>query len=79
MCVVQKVTAHVDTKALNMHNKSQKSFWGISIVIPQHQKWYLIYIPSTQKIFSSHDVVFGENLSSSLAYTPHPYSEALVM
>ena len=36
-CVVQKVTSHVDTKALNMCHQSQ-FFWGIFRGIPQHQK-----------------------------------------
>ena len=57
-CVVQKSTAHVDTKALNMHHQLQKSFHGIFVVIPQHQKGYLIYILSPHKIVSLHEVVF---------------------
>ena len=36
--VVRKETEHVNTKALIMHNKSQKVFRGIFVVIPQHQK-----------------------------------------
>ena len=39
--VVQKYTAHVDKKALNMSHQAQKSFRGISVGIPQHQKGYL--------------------------------------
>ena len=78
-CVVQKSTAHVDTKALNMSHQPQKGFNGISVGITQHQKWYLICIPSTQKIFFSHDVVFNETFSSALAYKTHPHSEALAI
>ena len=52
-------------------------FCGIFVGIPQHQKGYLIYVPSTQKIVSSHKVVFEETFSSALAYTSHPYSESL--
>ena len=37
-CVVRKETAHIDTKTLNMRQQSQKSFHGISVGIPQHQK-----------------------------------------
>ena len=40
-CVVQKSTAHVDGKALNMLHQSQKGFQGILIGISQHQKWSL--------------------------------------
>ena len=75
--VVKKTTAHVDTKALNMHHQSQKGFRGIFDGIPQHQKGYFVYVPSTRKIFSSDDIVFDETCSSSLAYTARPYSEAL--
>ena len=57
-CVLRKATAHVDVKALNMRHQSQKGFWGIFVEIPQHQKWCLIYVPSTWKMVSSHGVVF---------------------
>ena len=35
-CVVQKDTAHIGTKALNMRHQSQKDFDGIFVGIPQH-------------------------------------------
>ena len=68
-CVVRKATAHIGTKALNMRHQSQKGFRGIFVVIPQHQKGYLVYATSTSKIISSYDVVFDENNFSDLAYT----------
>ena len=37
-CVVQKSTAHVETKTLNMHHQSPKGFCGIFVGIPEHQK-----------------------------------------
>ena len=49
-CVVQKATAHVDTKSLKMCHQSQKGFWGIFVVVPRHKKGYLTYVPSTGKI-----------------------------
>ena len=61
-CVVWKATAHVDTKALNLRHQSQKGFSGIFVEIPQHQKGYLVYAPSIQKIVSSHDVLFGKKI-----------------
>ena len=76
-CVFSKATAHVDTKALNMRHQLQNDFRGIFVAIPRHQKGYLIYIPSTQKIVSSHDVVLGKNCSSALEYTSYLYWEAL--
>ena len=54
-------------------------FRGIFVGIPDHQKVYLVYVPSTIKIISSYDVVFDESLSSALAYTSRPYSEAIAM
>ena len=78
-CVVWKATANVDKKALNMHHQTQEGFRGILIGIPEHQKGYLVYIPSRGKIISSYDVVFGESFSSALAYTSQPYSEAMAM
>ena len=57
-CVVPKATAHVETKTLNMRHQAQKWFQGIFVGIPQHQKGYLVYVPSTRKAISSYDVVF---------------------
>ena len=37
-CVVQKSTAHVEAKALNMRHQAQKGFRGIFVGIPEHQK-----------------------------------------
>ena len=73
-CFVQKETAHVDTKALNICHQSKKGFRGIFVGIPQHQKWYLVYLTSTRKIDYLHDVVFDEFFSSALVYTSRPYS-----
>ena len=56
--VVQKTTAHIWKKALNMCHQAQKGFRGIFVGIPQHQKGYLVYVTHTRKILSSYDVVF---------------------
>ena len=47
--------------------------------IPQHQKGYLVYIPSTRKVILSYDVRFDENFVSALSYTSRPYAEAMAM
>ena len=70
---------HVDTKTLNMCYQAQKLFRGVFVGIPEHQKGYLVDIPSTRKIIFSYNVVFDENNSSALAYTAQPYSEAMTM
>ena len=51
-CVVRKDTVHVETKTLDMRHKAQKGFRGIFVGIPEHQKGYLVYIPSTRKVIS---------------------------
>ena len=56
--VVWKATAHVETKTLNMRHQAQKGFRGIFVGIPQHQKVYFVYVPSTRKVISSYNVVF---------------------
>ena len=48
-CVVRKATAHVETKKLNMRHQAPKGFRGIFVGISEHQKGYLMYIPSTRK------------------------------
>ena len=75
--VIQK--SHVDTKMFNVHHKSQKRFCVIFIAIPQHQKGYLIYVPITRKIVSSHDVLFYKTFYSLLSYMSCLYSEELSM
>ena len=79
LCVEGKATAHVETKTLNMRHQAQKWFSGIFVGIPEHQKGYLVYIPSTIQIISSYDVVFDESFSSALAYTSRTYSEVVAM
>ena len=49
-CVVRKATQHVETKTLNMRYQAQKGFHGIFVGIPEHQKVYLVYLPSTRKV-----------------------------
>ena len=78
-CVVRKATAYVETKTLNMRHQAQKGFFGIFVGIPQHQKGYLVYVPSTRKVISLYDVVSDESFSSALSYMSQPYSEAMAM
>ena len=66
-CVVRKAMLHLETKTLNMRHQAQKGFRGIFVVIPQHQKGYLVYLPSTRKVIPSYDVVFDEMFSSALS------------
>ena len=78
-CVVRKATVHVETKTLNMCHQAQKGFRGTFVGIPQHQKGYLVYVPSTRKVILSYDVRFDKSFSSSLSYTSRPYAEAMEM
>ena len=64
---------------LNMQHQAQKGFRGIFVGIPQHQKGYLVYVPSTRTVILSYDVMFDEIFSSALLYTPQPYAEAMEM
>ena len=43
-----------------MRHQAQKGFRGIFVGIPEYQKGYLVYVPSTRKIISSYDAVFDE-------------------
>ena len=66
--VVQKSTAHVGKKELNIRHQVQKGFYGIFAGIPQHQKGYLVYVPHKHKILYLYNIIFEESLSSALAY-----------
>ena len=59
-CIVQKYTAHVDKKALNIRHQAQEGFQGTFFGVIQHQKGYLVYVPSTRNIMSSYDVFFDD-------------------
>ena len=74
LCNLEKATAHVNGKALNMSHQPQKGFGSIFVGIPQQQKVYLIYVPITLKIVSPYDIVFDESKSSALACTSPTYS-----
>ena len=71
--VVRKASAHVATKALNMHHQAQKGFRGIFVGIPQHQKAYLVYVLSTTKIIFPYNVVFDESFPIPLTFTSQFY------
>ena len=60
-CVVRKDTAHVETKSLNMRHQAQKGFCVIFVGIPDHEKGYLVYVPSSRKMITSYDPVFDES------------------
>ena len=62
-----------------MRHQAQKGFRGIFVGIPQNQKGYLVYVPSTRKVILSYDVVFGKSFSSALSYTSRPYEEAMAV
>ena len=64
---------------LNMRHQAQKVFQGIFVGIPEHQKGYLVYVPSTRKVIYSYNVAFDESFSSALAYMSRPYFKAMVM
>ena len=77
-CVVQKATAYVEKKVLNMCHWSKKSSWVIFVGITQHHKGYLFYVHSTQKKVYLLDAIFDETFCSELSYTSCPYPESLV-
>ena len=62
-----------------MRHQAQKGFRGIFAGIPEHQKGFIVYVPSTIKVISSYNVVFDESFSSELSYTSRPYSEVMAM
>ena len=59
-----------------MRHQAKKGISGIFVGIPENQKGYLVYVPSTRKVISSYNVVFDESFSSVLSYTSQHYSEA---
>ena len=60
--VVRKAMAHVEQKKLNMRHQAQKGFHSIFVGIPEHQKGYLVYLPSTKTLILLYDVVFDEKI-----------------
>ena len=72
-CVVQKATAYIGTKELNMCHQSEKGFRGFFSGIPQRQKRYLVYVRHNQKIVYLYDVIVNKSFSIALTYTSQPY------
>ena len=66
-------------KGVKYASPSAKGLCGIFVGIPQHQKRYRVYVPSTSNIISSYDIIFDESFSSALASTARPYSEAMAV
>ena len=62
-----------------MCHQTQKGFHGIFIGIAQHQKGYLVYLPSARNIISSYDVVFDGIFYSTLAFMSQIYSEEMAI
>ena len=62
-----------------MSHQAQKGFRGIFVEIPQYQKGYLVYIPSTRKVISLNEVKFDESFVSALSYSSQPYAEVMAM
>ena len=62
-----------------MCHQSKKVFCVIFFEIPQDYKDYLVYLPNTQNIVYSHDVVFDKTFSSALSYSSCPYFEEIAM
>ena len=62
-----------------MRHQAQKDFLGIFVGVPQHQKGYLVYVPSTRKVISSYDVKFDESFVSALSYSSRSYAEAMAI
>ena len=59
---------------------SHKRVFGLCLLeFHNIKKMYLIYVPITQKMVSSHDVIFDKSFPSALSYTTHTHSEALAM
>ena len=76
--VVQKLTLHVNINSLNMHHQPQKVSRDIFVGIPQNQKGYLVYVPSTRKKKFLTRLCVWQKQSRELAHISHPYSEALM-
>ena len=77
-CVLEKATAHVDTKALIMHHYKEVIV-ASSVESHNTRKGYLIYVPITRKYFLHMTLYSTTQSSSTLACTWHTCSEVLAM
>ena len=79
MCSTESYCTHCQKCVKYVSPSEKKGFRGIFVGIPQHQKRYIVYVPSKMKIISSHDIVFDEIFCSTLAYLSHAYSEVMAV
>ncbi len=47
---------------------------GIHVGLPRHSFGYLVFVPSTGRIYNSADVYFDEDFNSTLAYETNKFS-----
>jgi hypothetical protein len=59
---------------LNRKNNPQRGMRGIHVGLPRHSTGYLVYVPSTGKIYNSVDVYFDEDFISTLTYENNQFS-----
>jgi hypothetical protein len=62
------------TTSLNRKNNPQRGMRGIHVGLPRHSTGYLVYVPSTGKIYNSVDVYFDEDFNSTLTYENNQFS-----
>lgn len=61
-------------EVLNRKNNSQRGMRGIHVGLPRHSPGYLVYVPSTGRIYNTMDVDFDEDFSSTLTYEENKFS-----
>jgi hypothetical protein len=64
---------------LNRKNNSQNGLLGMHDGLSRHSRTYMIWSPTTGKIYHTRDCIFDENFNSTLAYGDNKFSGYLKM
>jgi hypothetical protein len=64
---------------LNRKNNSQNGLRGMHVGLSRHSRTYMIWSPTTGKIYHTRDCIFDENFNSTLAYGDNKFLGNLKM
>ena len=77
--IAKKYKAMHDDHMINIPMTPQWGIRGIHVGFPSMQARYLVFIPATHQLLTSHDVNVDKQFITTITYMAKPYHDALAM